>query len=166
MLRRMCLNDNITEDFVLFNDDFFVMKPIKSIPVQFRCPLYEHIVKLEMKYGNKPTEYSKLLRTAVKKLEECNLGINSYELHIPMVINRKKLLEILQEFPDMHCTRTLYGNYHKIGGVRADDVKVYDVGQPLDCNSVFFSTTDASFSVGRIGEYIREQFPDKSKFEE
>ena len=166
MLRKVCSNENITDDFILFNDDFFVMKPTEFIPILYRCPLYEHIVKLEMKYGNQPTEYSKLLRAAVKKLELAGVTCNSYELHIPMVMNKAKLIEVLETFPKSHCLRTLYGNYHKIGGKRADDVKVYEAGQAFDKNTQFLSTTDGSFSAGEIGEFIRRQFVNKCKFEE
>ncbi len=164
MFRQVCLNNEISEDFVLFNDDFFVMKPLKNLEVMFRCPLYEHIVKLEMKFQNKPNEYSTELRKATKALGDLGMTVNSYELHVPMLFNRHKLLEILGAFPGLHCTRTLYGNFHEIGGKQHDDVKVFEVGQSFDRDSIFLSTEDSTFP-GEVGEFIRSKFKERSRFE-
>ena len=166
MLRDVCLNNEITEDFVLFNDDFYVMKAVKDLTPAFRCPLYEHIVKIEMKYHNKPNEYTTELRKTTKALDNIGASVNSYELHIPMLFNRHKLLEILGAFPNLHCTRTLYGNYHNIGGAQQDDVKVYEALQPFDRNTLFLSSDDSTFPSTEFGQFIRNKFKDKSRFEE
>ncbi len=165
MLRLACINPDITEDFVLFNDDFFVMKPVSNMPYYYRYSVFEHIVRLEMKYDNKPTPYSMRLKESIAALDPFCEEINSYELHIPMVLNRRKVLEVLGGFPNVHCTRTLYGNYQNVGGEKHVDVKVFDPAADFDHESTFLSTDDGVFEKGKVGEFIREKFPEVCKFE-
>lgn len=158
-------NDAITENFVLFNDDFFVMKPTTEIKPVYRCSLYEHIVKIENKYNERPNKYTKLLRKCARNLESKGKTCLSYELHVPMVINRKKLLEILREYPDGRATRTLYGNHFGIGGEQMNDVKIHDSCQIIDENTQFISTDDNSWRRPDIQNYMKNKFNKKSKYE-
>lgn len=165
MMRQVCLNEEITDDFILFNDDFYIMKPTEEITPAYRCPLADHIITLEENYQNKLTEYSLELRKAYKKLIDINKPTKSYELHTPIVLNRHKLLEVLGAFPDGHCTRTLYSNYHGVGGTQMNDVKVYKQGQEINKAAQFLSSEDSVFNTSGMQEYLAQQFPEKSRFE-
>lgn len=166
MFRQVCLNNDITENFVLFNDDFFAMKPVTNLKPYCRGTIYEHIIKLERAFGDKPTEYSLQLRNAAKAMEDAGITCYSYELHLPMIFNRHKLLEVMGAFPDTHCTRTLYGNYCGLGGETIDDVKVYNTRQEFDKDGTFLSTQDSVFSDGtEVFKHICDTFPQKSRFE-
>ena len=167
MFRAVCLNEEISEYFILMNDDFFIMKPTDQIEPAFRCSLYEHIVTIEQSFGDKPTNYSAQLRKTVRALKSSGLTTNSYELHIPMIMNRKKLLETMGAFPDVHATRSLYGNYVGIGGSQMDDVKIYDKNISIDEIDVneFLSTQDRTFECGAVADFIKKSFSKKSKFE-
>ncbi len=108
------------------------------------------------------------LRTAAKVLREAGVkDIESYEMHVPFIFNRKKLLGIMGAFPNIHCSRTLYGNFYDIGGERRDkDVKVFERKQEFDRNGVFLSTQDSTFSdENEVCKWIKESFPKKSRFE-
>ena len=166
MFQMVCRNEEITENFVLFNDDFFIMKPVKSLQYMYRCSLEEHIDIVEQKFGNAPTNYTKQLRKLAAVLEENGLDTKSYELHLPIIFNRKKLQEMMHKFPSVHGTRTLYGNYYNVGGRKTADVKVFRRDQPFSKSSRFLSTDDLIFRDCPVGDYIREKFPDKSRFEE
>lgn len=166
MLRMACKNDDITEDFWLFNDDFFVMKPVKELPPIYDGDLYKRIVRLEGRYGDKPTNYTANLRKAVKELENRGLECLNYAVHIPILVNRKKALEVLKEFPNCPMFRSLYGNYCKIGGKDYHDVKIHEINKGVDPDWEFLSTADISFKNGKVGEYIREAFKERSRFEE
>lgn len=165
MMREVCLNDKITEDFVLFNDDFYVMQKTEEITPAYRCPLADHIITIEANCQNRPTEYSLELRKAYKKLIDIEKPTLSYELHTPIVLNRHKLLEVMGAFPDGHCTRTLYGNYWQIGGEQTKDCKIFNQDQEIDKTMRFLSSEDSVFEASGMREYIAEQFPEKSRFE-
>ena len=171
-VRRMFMhaanNNDITESFYLFNDDFFVMKKVEKMPVLYRGPLAEHILTIEGVYGNKPTNYTKQLRKVFYKLGDENLPRRSYELHVPFLFNRKKLAEIIRKYPDLRCTRTMYGNCNDIGGERVDDVKVYGGSRnPVKSYSTFLSTDDKAWRTNTMGvtNYIKSSFPEKSRYE-
>ena len=84
---------------------------------------------------------------------------------MPILVNRAKALEVLEAFPDCPMFRSLYGNYHGIGGVERHDCKISTAkAVPDDCDYV--STSDASFRTGAVGKYIRQQFPEPCKYEE
>lgn len=163
--RRVGLNKEITEDFILMNDDFFINKTTTELPPTYRCSLYEHILKIEMKYGDRPTDYTLQLRKTLRDLDAIGATTNSYELHTPVIINRHKLLEILGAFPNTHATRTLYGNYFAIGGEETQDVKYIDPKAEVDTKSRFLSSDDSTWGDTKLTKFIKEKYPDPSRFE-
>lgn len=169
MYRKVCMNDDITEDFILFHDDFFVLKPTKSIEPEWRCSLMSHAEIIEASYNGKSTSYTKLLRKTLSRLGREGYTTYSYELHQPFVFNRKKLLKILDNYANEHCIRSIYANVYKVGGKQKDDVKIND----LKCSNIkevmqewrFVSTGDQSFAHGQIGKYLRSRFNKRCRFE-
>ena len=167
MLIQACSNDEITEDFWLFNDDFFIMQPFdENSEPTYNRELREYIAILEAKYGQ-ITEWTKLLRHLADTLEAAGKGTLNYAVHKPMLINRKKALEVLLKFPQEPMFRALYGNYWAIGGRNEHDRKVKQVDYPVEkfAHWKTISTEDASFTSGPVGQFIRKTFVKKSRFE-
>ena len=163
--KEICLNPLISDNFILMNDDFFIMKPLdmSKLKTYYRCSLEEYLEILVRDRAS--TEYSGRLARAAMALELLELDTKCYELHIPMLFNKHKLLEVFGAFTGFTGTRTLYGNYHKIKATKSDDCKVFTKGDNVPKDSQFLSTTDATFRLGQVGQYIRDSFPDKSRFE-
>jgi glycosyltransferase involved in cell wall biosynthesis len=167
MLIKACQNDEITEDFWLFNDDFFIMQPFdENSEPTYNRELREYIAILEAKYGQ-ITEWTKLLRHLADTLEAAGKDTLNYAVHKPILINRKKALEVLQKFPDEPMFRALYGNYWNIGGINEHDRKVKVIDYPVEkfAHWKTISTEDASFTYGPVGKFIRDSFLEKSRFE-
>lgn len=164
-LRLVASNDKITENFILMNDDFFINKPTRKIEPAIAGTLAENIDRIEQKYHHAPTTYTIELRRAQRVLEDAGLPTNSYELHIPMVINRKKLAEILATFPPRHATRSLYGNLHRVGGAKRADCKIYDPEQEINPEEQFISSDDKTWGDTELTKYIQQKFPKKSRWE-
>ena len=169
MMMLVCKNDNITEDFWLFNDDFFVLKPMsEDMPVQYDGTLSEKIATTEERRG-KSIDWTRRLRKLQELLTKAGKPELNYAVHKPMLINRKKMLEVLEKYPYEPMIRALYGNYWELGGVDSPDKKVMkrhitglsDKVKDWD----FVSTSDASFSNGNIGEWLRDRFNRPSRFE-
>ena len=170
MMMKACENDNITEDFWLFNDDFFVLRPVpENIPAYHNGSIYRQIVKNENRHGMTSNDYTRRLRHLVITLEKARKECYNYGVHKPMLINRKKMLEVLKLFPDEPMQRALYGNYWNIGGVRRKDMKIrvlnYDHMDEVRTQWDFVSTSDDSFNSGTIGQFLRERFNIQSRFE-
>lgn len=159
-----CKNKELTDNFILFNDDFFIMQPTNYIEPLYRCSLEEHIKILE---PGKPSAYSKLLRDAKQTLERWGQPTLSYELHTPFIFNRKKLLKMLESFPDTHCCRTMYGNLYNIDGRQSSDVKIFSSKTELDYKNLqFLSTDDPVVNINNdIWRWLKKQFSKKCKYE-
>lgn len=162
MFLMACENKEITDDFILFNDDFFVMQPTDKIEPLYRDTLENHINILPK------GPYANLLKTVKGDLENNGESTYSYELHTPFVFNKKKLHDLIMNTPELHCTRTLYGNIYKIGGRKHHDVKAFNSSPSFDYkNSTLLSTDDAIItSINPVWNHIRKSFPNKCKYEQ
>ena len=140
----------ITEDFILMNDDFFIMRPIEKISYFYEGTLLERAERNELLTTT--GAYTQLLYNTHDKLVK--MGIEeplNYEMHIPMIMNKKKLKEVLK---NKACLwRSLYGNIYEVGGTDREDVKVYvnNSSNPKSYewrgkNFPYLSTQDSSFA--------------------
>lgn len=146
--RKICGTEEVSEDFWLFNDDFFIMEPV-AVPYMYHGTIAE-------KVKGQRSGYADQLRECERQLLEKGCTTLNYALHVPMLINKAKALEVLDTFTSP-MFRSLYGNYCKVGGIEAEDVK-NRVG-PL------MSTSDLEFRHGRCGRIVRERFTEMSKWE-
>ncbi len=164
---------DISEDFILMNDDFFVMSPIPKVPTLHRGPI-DDFVEARKKAGKVSGYVMGLVETkALLEWAGCTDTLYSYSLHVPFVFNKTKLLTSLDylrsirpaAMPNCFHLRTWYGNYWQIGGTQMRDVKInsYKTSVP---DGPFLSTDNASFTTRSVvRERIVSTFPDRSPYE-
>lgn len=160
------------KNFILFNDDFFVMQHTPKLPVYHAGSLTEMIAYYHSRFPGQA--YVNILSRTSVMLER--LGVptkeqKSYALHVPMIMNSQKRAN-LREFakivdPEDRTIdmRTLYGNFYRLGGTEMADIKISRKEVLPDTSQTFLSTLDASFRDGKVGVYIRNSFPDKCRYE-
>ena len=169
MIREVCTNEEISDNFWLFNDDFFILKPMKHMEPQYNGELKPYFEYVESKHDGIADGFTIRLRQAYQDMTKAGLTTLNYEVHKPMLINKKKALEVLERFPNTPCFRSLYGNYWHIGGEDKHDmkIKIENYKKILSVQNFwdFVSTDDKSFENGNIGEYLREKFDKKCRFE-
>ena len=165
LMAAACANDDITPDFWLFNDDFFIMKPITELQPLYDGDIITHIEEIKARHGGTATAYTRQLEHLVKTLKKAGYGTKNYAIHKPMLINRAKMRETLEKYPDEPMLRALYGNMHNIGGEPAKDCKIAAHLRPNTKDEAIISTDDYAFANLDTGDYIRAQFPDKCKYE-
>lgn len=155
----------ISNEFVLMNDDFFILKPVGIMPVFHGGPLIDKIER----YNNNgaATKYTRILLDAHKKMQKMRIKDPlDYDIHVPMVIDKKKI----KDFIDLSLApRSMYGNMFSVGGNNIKDVKIYNT-KKMKFNSIdsyqdlpFLSTEDESFK--NILEFLKQMFPNKSMYE-
>ena len=162
MLNMACKNPKISKEFWLFNDDFFIMNNVLHPVNYFSGDLYKRIVQLEDKHGG-ITQYSSELRKMCQELEALGCSSKNYAVHYPMLINRKKALELLNA-TDNPMFRSLYGNYANVKAEWTNDCKIVSKDKEWK-GSDYLSTEDKAFAEGIVGKQIRYRFPDKCKYE-
>ncbi|MEU5431701.1 hypothetical protein AB0H73_39790 [Streptomyces olivoreticuli] len=164
-MRAACESPRIPENFLYFNDDFFVMRPVSEVPVLNLGSLHTHIEHLRgsQKYKDSLMETYRFLR---KRKQPRELSPISYELHVPLPVRKEGMLKAIEEAREVRrpqC-RSLYGNIHKIAGILAGDCKVVSRARGAPYGP-FVSTTDSSFNNGLIGKQLRAKFPDPCRYE-
>lgn len=166
MLFNCCEHKGVSEDFFLFNDDFFVMQPIKEYQPIFDGSIYKRIIQAEGRNYDKPSAYTAQLRKMVHELERyCpDAPMNNYAVHMPMLINKEKALCVLKKFQSP-MFRTIYGNYWNVGGVEMKDMKILWTNQKIEESAPYLSSDDASFMNREIGRYVKGIFKERSKYE-
>jgi hypothetical protein len=164
-LRRVIKNDNITEDFVLMNDDFFFLKPFTGHPY-YTIGTLAHHHKIYVR-NNVQSRYRNLLGKTNNKLKE--LGVKkpmSFETHTPIIYNKEKLAESMKHGM---MWRSVYANLNNVvSSYIKQDVKIYShetfVNRWEHCEQVgLLSTEDKSFQL--VYPNLKEMFPDKSSLE-
>ena len=156
--------DDITDDFYLFNDDFFVMKPFKGEFINYAGGTLEHRIR-ELMASCGHSGYCKQLEKTRNELLFDGFDAISFCVHLPMLINKQKCAEVLSSLSSP-MFRSQYGNRAQIPYIYHEDVKVYDNATRPDEEADFLSTTEVSFRDGKVGEFIRARFTEPSRFEE
>lgn len=143
-------NLDVSDDFYLFNDDFFVLEPIEETPYYHRGTLGDHIVARK----RRDRYYASLVTTA----DYIGKDALSYELHLPFLLNKSRLSTLIESIkPEIRSgkcplIRSLYGNAYNVGGEYIDDVKNVQGYEGM----TYLSTDEGSFRRD-IGNYIRSK---------
>lgn len=156
----ICDSPKISEDFVLMNDDFFILKPIQNMPT-FSDGLLEDKISHHMAI-NGLAQYTRVLTKAKKDLYRLKVyDPICYDLHVPMPFNKALLAPIALI---NYAPRTMYGNIYNIDAVDIKDVKIYKDRNNINIDeSDFISTEDNSFNL--IKDRLKELFPEPTKYE-
>lgn len=164
LLKQVCLDKDVSENFILFNDDFFVMRPIKQMVTYHDRTLAERIDDFSKKYPT--SRYVQRLKVARQ-----TLGLHgvsnplNFELHTPMLFNKEKLLEVYREYSEVGAKRTIYGNLFVETTPQMSDVKHYNAYTTPEQGIAYCSTTDMSFAIGLVGKLLRSKFNEPCKYE-
>ena len=164
-IRRVCEDPDVSDNFWLFNDDFFILKDITEPFCYDRGQLKKHIRQLYVKYGVQH-EYGKMLMKTQAVLEEAGLPTYDYTLHLPMLVNKEDALDVLDGFAPANVGfRSLYGNAVMLDSETIDDVKISDIKNVPGEDWTFVSTGDTAFTVGAIGAWLGKRFPEPSRWD-
>lgn len=166
MLEKIAQNNEITEDFIWLNDDFFIMREMHEL-----YPWHDRDLEKRANdflgrgvWGGR-SRYSIRLQEAARALKACKHPYLNFELHTPIIFNRKKLRETMRKYPDIGCIRSLYSNMWEPLSAQRNDVKIYDRHAYPNFQIDLLSTTDVSFERGKVGNYIRNNFKEKCAYE-
>jgi hypothetical protein len=148
-LQAICNSEEIEDKFVLMNDDFFIIKPVKEIEYLHGGPLLDKFKEYNLIAPK--SSYTRRLLQTYKTLKR--FGIQEpldYELHVPMIVEKEKLKKSIQYNV---LWRSVYGNVFNVGGRETIDVKVYFNGDNNPRSfpykkvySCFISSDDKSFA--------------------
>lgn len=158
-------SDEVSEDFFLFNDDFFVMQPFKGPFINYvNRTLGEYVEHLRETVHPWLNPYGRTILKAQQELHALGETELNFEVHLPMLFNKAKAAETIDRCgsPQM---RSIYGNMSRCEYIDRADVKIYDLDEIPRGSCDFLSTNDDTFKIGKAGEFIREKLPVPSRYE-
>lgn len=165
---RWFLDDPATPDeFYLFNDDFFVMEPIKSVPAMHLGSLEGHVARLRAMSCSPHGAYVIALECTLAALRVAGHDDPlSYEAHVPMQMTKDGLsrtLDFIGHRVRLH-ERSVYAALHNLEGSYITDVKVWEPTHKIP-DGPFLSTNNQSFARLAVGRHIRDRFPTPCRYE-
>ena len=167
-LRAACASEEIPEDFILMNDDFYITNKIDEVKIYNNGSLEDQINQYH-NLGLRSTYLHRLGKTYAYLQRRDIPNPISYEIHVPMPMKKSKLITILEENYST-LWRSKYGNTFNIGGETVKDVKVHKSGGlvALSYNQdqeqiPYLSSADSSFVF--LLDFLTTNFPEKSTYE-
>lgn len=157
---------DMTENIVIMNDDFLILREVSELPLYARGPLQEHINITEPS-----TDWGRSLRlTRDLLLSRGHLDPLSYELHVPIPIHRPTLLEAVG--PDLRLSlpdipvqwRTMYGAHQTGPATFRSDVKIKTSKPGMFDGLDFISTTDRLSRRPRVAGEANRLIPKGSRY--
>lgn len=164
-LRFACEQLEISDPFMLWNDDFYALQPVGGPPAAHRGELPAVLER----YRSLTGRWAEGLRATAAALTPLLPGqtLYSYELHAPLLVHKQTMLNALDVCRTIQTTaphkRTVYGNLARLGGERMRDPKVA-AGTPGSLETVWLSSEDAGFSSG-VAPRLKQLFPDPCRYE-
>lgn len=164
-VKAACDTPDVSDPFMLWNDDFFAMRPVGEVPVYHRGSLealLEHHAALK-------TPWARGMRDTAAFLAKRNAlaGAMSYDVHLPLIIHKEPMREALrlakQIRADAVHVRTLYGAIADLGGVEHPDPKLMRRSDPFP-RGAWLSSGDDTFRPA-VEPVLRYLFPDPSNYE-
>lgn len=161
-----CNTSEVSDPFMLWNDDFYAMRPVGDVPIYHRGPLDTMLEK----FATTKTRWAKGLRETAAMLERGGLlaGAVSYDLHLPLIVHKEQMREAVRwaktanRVEAIHL-RTLYGALMGFGGVEHPDPKLMRRSDPFP-RGAWLSSGDDTFR-STVEPVLRYLFPDKSPYE-
>lgn len=159
-----CGDKRVSDDFLFFNDDHFLLKPFEPLTYHYKCSLQESIDTRRVK-----DIYFRTLNNTLSVLG----GGNNFDTHCPILYNKtlfKKSVGTLRwHIKGGYCIKTVYCQMNGITGEWFQDLKI---GKPfttselrtLIANRPYFSVADHGITPAfkKLMEYL---YPEKSRYE-
>jgi hypothetical protein len=161
-LRAALQDPELSDDFIFMNDDFYITEPVTEVPDMHQGLLDERIATYKVG-GRMHQAYSLMTtRRALKQVPTAPEQLLSYELHMPMVMNKRRALLMFKLWRanlQGLRPRTLYGNLYHINGKETPDAKGATESQEHFISSIRSIRDDA------IWQLLRERFTAPSDYE-
>lgn len=171
-LEAACARDDLSDVFVLMNDDHFVTEKITTWPT-FHLGSASGFIARQLEGGRVRNTWVKAVRaTAIWMAEQGHGDVLCYEAHVPLLFNKAALGELLAAYPrgryltvgEMYAVAGAGGVGENAGNAKVKTDEEFDAkaAQAMP----FLSSNETSFGELRVGEYVRSLFPTPSKYEE
>lgn len=167
---RACQEPSISEDFLFFNDDHFLMKDFVADKFPF---YYKGDLRMQSKGLRAGNNYKKAVDNTYRVLQSRGLPTKNFDSHTPIIYNKQFFLDHITKYDwSGHITyvlKSLYADTKKIDGERNHDCKLNSQYTPEALHIVIRSKSVFSMGNGAIGpallQVLNELYPNPSRWE-
>jgi hypothetical protein len=158
---RACQDDAITDPFLFFNDDHFLLHPFTAseFPYFYHGTLEKYI---KQKSAN---TYAQRANNTIRYLKTNNLPLKHFDIHYPIIYKKELFLKHVTSAVDWNKTcyiiKSMYANSLFIEGEEALDYKLARTFPPVEAK--VFSTTPKI--TPNLKGFLKWKFPKMSRFE-
>lgn len=163
-------DDRISENFILMNDDFFILKEFDEIPYYYNRHLKQW-VKKERAGGKFNSFKCRRWYYFINQVYERFPEGKFFELHFPIVYNKEKLKAVIDKY-NLELTAMLRSHYcneyeKELNIKESIDYKIYSVKmiKEMKDNTKFISTKNDMAQTTAFKSFISKRFPQKSSYE-
>ena len=165
-----CEMPELTEDFLLMNDDFFFVctRDAVTYPNYYKGEIKDTITT------HRNFHYKRRLQMTYDELKARGFGTRDFGIHLPVIINKTAFPYILGEFEfsaeKTYSFRCLYGNLRILEATYLTDVKIYTAlktPEQIESKASYrdcISINDASLN-DAMKIFLQNKFPEPSPYE-
>lgn len=163
-----CINREVSDDFTFFNDDHFILSEIDATDYPY---YYKGSVSKSIRENR--SVYRKTMTHTVNFLLSRGFQNRNADTHCPIIYNKKKFLNSFNHTdfntPYGYGIKSIYCAVNRVDMVLYPDCKIkeketYDEVVKKAEGRHVISCYDGAMQIG-FGEFIREMFPEPSKYE-
>lgn len=163
------VNDTMTDEVVVMDDDFYIIKKMRSVPLIYNMPMHAKAVTRSPR-----DELGILLRNTLRLLLERKIGVPlAAVLHVPFPVIRSMMPVHLEDGRGPYEWKTIYLNWVMSKGIKGKssliDPKITtleDVAPTLEFNDGFISSMERVYDDVGMEEILAELFPERSPYEQ
>ena len=163
-----CRSEIVSNPFVFFNDDFFLVKKIDFAKLRY---YYFDNLRNKILFRKVNDTYMRALKNTRDALFNKSLPEKYFDIHYPMLYYKEKFIQVMQKYDweirAGYVIKSLYANTLRIKGKSRKDYKIYidhnkqRIKQTIDQTDLF-STDNITRA---MAETISNLYPEKSSYE-
>jgi hypothetical protein len=150
-----CKGTDISDDFLLMNDDFYVVRPMHEYPYY-----YDGTLSQAANVRSRSSDYRQTIDNTIMAIGD---GL-FFEIHGPILLNKELFPLVMEQFDWTHkeyLKRSLYCNILEKEGVEMKDVKDIDL---KTLEAPFFSS-GTRLGYGHLKKYLDTMYCEPCRFE-
>jgi hypothetical protein len=164
--RFACQSPDISDPWVLWNDDFFCLRPVAELPAIHHGTMNDVMPMFatwKSKWAHGMRETYRLMRRLMP-----HRTLYCYDIHTPLTVHKSVMLRALDLAETLHVdaphVRTLYGNLTQLGGTGMRDPKTQH-HRPGSTPGAWLSSEERTFRTAVEPQLITAGLTDLSTFE-
>jgi hypothetical protein len=167
-LLAVCEHPDVSDPFMLWNDDFFALRPVIHLDwCHGPMRTFPDVDKVSRAYLQGRDDTLRYLREHDGFLDPL-----SFDLHVPLVVHKDVMAQAVRDTMAIAVPwkRSAYGNRALRAGLiprptTRPDPKIFDLESLPGPDWDWLSSAPYAFTVGAVGRWVRERFPDPSPYE-